>query len=88
MSNNFLKPPRQIEEIMYEIGDVYKGNDWLVVKKYMLKYSHPTHRKKFSTRDPKTKKHSINDYEENLIYIYYQKYNIRLLLDESKKHKA
>lgn len=87
MNNNFKNPPREIEEIMYEIGDVYKGDDWLIVKKYMLKYSHPNLRKNFSTRHFKTKKHIINDYEQNLIDKYYQKYKIKLVLDEEKRQK-
>lgn len=87
MSNNFKKPPREIEDIMFEIGDVYEGNDWLVVKKYILRYSHPTLRKNFSTRHIKTKKHVINEYEQNLIDKYYQKYKIKLVLDEEKRQK-
>lgn len=87
MSNNFKKPPRSIEEIMYEIGDVYEGNDWLIVKKYMLRYSHPNLRKLFSTRHIKTKKHTINDYEKALIDKYYKRYKIKLVLDEEKRQK-
>lgn len=87
MSNNFKIPPRKVEDVMFEIGDVYNGNDWLVVKKYMLRYCHPSIRKNFSTRDIKTKKHTINEYEEVLIDKYYHKYNIRLILDEDKKQK-
>lgn len=87
MSNNFKNPPREIEDIMYEIGDVYNGNDWLIVKKYMLRYSHPTLRKNFSTRHIKTKKHTINDYEQSLIDKYYSKYKIKLVLDEEKRQK-
>ena len=72
-------------ELADEIGDVYQGNDWLVVKKYILKYLNPTYRRRFSTRDKKTKKHTINDFESSLIDYYQQQFNVRLELDEEKK---
>ena len=72
-------------ELEDEIGDVYQGNDWLVVKKYILKYLNPTYRRRFSTRDEKTKKHTINDFENSLINYYQQQFNVRLELDEEKK---
>jgi len=72
-------------ELADEIGDVYQGNDWLVVKKYILKYLNPTYRRRFSTRDEKTKKHTINDFENSLIDYYQQQFNVRLELDEEKK---
>jgi hypothetical protein len=86
-NDNFKRPPREILDIMSEIGEVYEGNDWLVVKKYILRYSHPSLRKRFSTRHIKTKKHIINEYEQSLIDKYYQLYNKKLVLDEEKRHK-
>jgi hypothetical protein len=77
----------KINELISEIADVYKGNDWLVVKKYILKYLDPAVKTKFSTRHYISKKHSLNEFELDLIDKYYQKYNIRLELDDSKKHK-
>lgn len=71
---------------MDEIADAYKGTDWLIVKKYIVRYARSEHRKNFSTRHLKTKKHTINEFEKNLIDIYKQKYSIKLVLDESKKH--
>ena len=78
---------KNIEELALEIGDVYKQNDWLVVKKYILKYLNPKHRTVFSKRNIKTKKHSLNKFEIKLIDFYESKFNIRLVLDEDKKHK-
>ena len=75
-----------ILELMDEIADVYKENDWLIIKKYIVRYSRSELRKNFSTRHPKTKKHTINDFEKKLIDIYKQKYKIKLVLDESQKH--
>jgi len=85
--NNFKNPPNPIENLLEEIGEVYEGNDWLIIKKYLLRYSHPELRKKFSTRNQKTRKHTINDYEQDLIDKYYKIFNIKLVLDEDKKHK-
>lgn len=83
MKNNIAL--EKAKELADEIGDVYQGNDWLVVKKYVLKYLNPNYRRRFSTRDEKTKKHSINDFENRLISYYQQKFNVRLELDEEKK---
>jgi len=46
----------------------YAGNvsDWVVVKKELLKSLPPQYRKRFSTRDPVTKKQSMNDFEISL----------------------
>lgn len=75
----------KITELLKEIGEYYNGNDWLLVKKYLLRYLNPMIRKNFSTRDSKTKKHIINSYEEKIIKLYSDKFNIKLVLDESKK---
>tara|TARA_Y100000310_G_C20010655_1_gene502790 strand:- start:150 stop:401 length:252 start_codon:yes stop_codon:yes gene_type:complete len=75
----------KIVELLEEIGDIYDGHDWLIVKKYVLRHIHPQIRKNFSTRDSKTKKHIINSFEEKIISIYYEKFNVKLVLDDSKK---
>lgn len=75
----------QIKNLADEIGDVYHGNDWLIVKKYIIRYSNPKLRKNFSTRNVKNMKHKINEYEKHVIDYYYQKFNVRLELDEQKK---
>lgn len=85
MSENFKKEPTPVIEIVKEIGEVYKGNDWLIVKKYLMRYLHPTLRRNFSTRNDKSKKHSLNEYEKNLIEEYYKLYGIRLVLHEKNK---
>lgn len=75
----------KIKTLIIEIGDVYKENDWLVVKKYVLKYLNPEYRKFFSKRNEKNKKHSLNNFEIDLINYYYKNFNVRLELDENKK---
>ena len=80
---------KKLEELIIEIGEVYDGSDWLVVKKYILKFSSPKHRKFFSTRDHKTKKQTLNDFELSLIDFYENKFKTRLYIDEEKKlHKT
>ena len=79
------KEKESIIELIEELGEYYKGNDWLILKKFLLRYLNPAIRKNFSTRDPKTKKHIINMYEKDIINLYYKIYNIKLVLDDSKK---
>jgi hypothetical protein len=83
--NNEIKI--KIQDLSLEIGEVYKGCDWLVVKKYILKYLNPKLRIFFSKRNIKTKKHTLNDFEKQLIIFYENKFDIRLTLDEDKQHK-
>tara|TARA_B100000963_G_scaffold334996_1_gene328738 strand:+ start:5285 stop:5548 length:264 start_codon:yes stop_codon:yes gene_type:complete len=77
----------KILELVEELFVYYKEDDWLKVKKYLVRYSHPTIRTLFSTRNSKSKKHQLNSFEENLIDIIYLKYNRELKLYEKDKHK-
>lgn len=79
------KTKQKFEELITEIGEVYKGSDWLVVKKYILKFSSPRNRKFFSTRDHKSKKQTLNNFEISLIDFYENKFGTRLYIDEEKK---
>lgn len=79
------KTREKIQDLMIEIGEVYKENDWLVVKKYILKFSSPKHRKFFSTRDHKSKKQTLNKFEISLVDFYENKFGTRLYIDEEKK---
>ena len=76
---------QKIIELIEEIGPYYKGNDWLVIKKYLLRYLNPDIRRCFSTRDNKSKKHSLNDFEIEIIKLYFKTFNVELVLDESKR---
>ena len=75
----------KIVELLKEIGPYYEGEDWLVIKKYLLRYLHPDIRKNFSTRESKTKKHIINEFESIIIDLYFEIFQIKLVLDESKR---
>lgn len=74
------------KELIDEIVEFYKENNWLVVKKYILRYSHPEVRKKFSTRHFKTKKHTLNNFEKNLINYCKDNYGINLELFKEDTH--
>lgn len=76
-----------INELIEEISDVYKEDDWLIVKKYLLKYLNPKARKLFSTRNSKTKKHTLSDFDIKIINIYKEKTGIELKLNEKDRHK-
>ena len=75
-----------IKELIDEILEFYKDNNWLIVKKYVLRYSHPDIRKYFSTRNIKTKKHTLNDFEKQLIIYCNNIYGVQLILSEEDKH--
>ena len=77
----------KILELVEELFVYYKEDDWLKVKKYLVRYLHPTIRTLFSTRNSKSKKHQLNSFEKNLIDIIYSKYNRELKLYEKDKHK-
>ena len=78
---------KEIKDLLNEINSVYKGNDWLVIKKYILKSLNPKKRSNFSTRDYLTKKHTLNVKEIEIINFYVENYGIKLEIKESDKHK-
>lgn len=77
----------KISELLEDLNEYYKDNNWLIVKKFLLKYLHPDIRKKFTTRHHKTKKHTLNSFEEEIIKYYHDRFDIRLELYEKDKHK-
>ena len=77
----------QVLELIHDIAEFYKEDNWLTVKKFLVRYSHPEIRKNFSTRNDKTKKHTVNTYEQSIINYYEEKYSVRLKLYEKDKHK-
>lgn len=44
--------------------------DWMIIKKELLKILPPEERKSFSTRDPITKLQRTNQFEDNLIEVW------------------
>jgi hypothetical protein len=55
-------------------------DDWVTVKKEVMKSLPPKLRKNFSTRDPKTKEQSLNKFEESIIIYYKEITGIGLVL--------
>tara|TARA_B100001094_G_scaffold312178_1_gene348591 strand:- start:411 stop:647 length:237 start_codon:yes stop_codon:yes gene_type:complete len=58
-----------------------ENQNWMDFKKIMLKSIPPRMRKNFSTRDPKTKKQSLNSFEREIIDIYYGETGVKLKLE-------
>lgn len=77
---------RLIIELLEEILFYYEDDNWLVVKKYILRYLKPEYRRMFSTRHPKTKKHSLNNFEKYIIQYCKDKYSKVLILNEKDTH--
>jgi len=76
-----------VKELLSDLNEYYKEDNWLTVKKFLVLYLNPMIRKNFTTRHHKTKKHSLNYYEKNIIKYYYKKYNIKLRLYDEDTHK-
>ena len=76
----------KILNLVQEFLEVYEGNDWLILKKYILRYSHPDIRKYFTTRHKLTKLHTLNDFEKNLINVCSSLYEKKLILKEDDTH--
>tara|TARA_Y100000287_G_C14118992_1_gene303974 strand:- start:440 stop:712 length:273 start_codon:yes stop_codon:yes gene_type:complete len=75
-----------IIELLEELLDIYKEDNWLIVKKYIMRYSQPKIRKYFSTRNSQSYKHTLNDFEISLINYCSDNYDISLKLYEEDKH--
>ena len=73
-------PNRVIEELTL-ISTVAGGeSDWMFIKRQLLLSLPPTMRKLFSTRDAKTKKQALNNFEMQIINLYEDMTGIRLEL--------
>ena len=55
--------------------------DWMDFKKIMLRTLPPKMRKNFSTRDPVTKKQSLNQFEKKMIDVYFKETGVKLILE-------
>jgi len=76
-----------VKELLEDLNEYYKEDNWLIVKKFLVLHLNPMIRKNFTTRHHKTKKHSLNLYEKNIIKYYYENYNIKLRLYDEDRHK-
>ena len=63
-------PDSVINELeLWRVHDI-NLDDWMSVKKYLLRSIPIVDRKLFSTRDSKTKRQEINDFEKEIIQYY------------------
>jgi len=62
-------------------------DDWVTIKKIMLRSLHPDLRKSFSTRDPKTKEQWLNEFEKQLIIKYKEITGIILICRSLKERR-
>ena len=73
----------EYKEYMEVASKILKdNNDWMSFKKVMLQSVPSNMRKRFSTRHPKTKKQTLNEFEEKIIDIYFSRTGIKLILEE------
>tara|TARA_Y100001970_G_C14156997_1_gene816159 strand:+ start:719 stop:985 length:267 start_codon:yes stop_codon:yes gene_type:complete len=73
-------PDRIIEQINFVASYVDDCDDWVTVKKEVMRGIPSTLRKNFSTRDPKTKEQWLNDFEKELINYYKKATGINLVV--------
>lgn len=58
--------PEIVEAIDFVYSYASSVDDWITIKKELLKCLHPSVRTQFSTRDPITKKQRTNDLEREI----------------------
>jgi hypothetical protein len=80
MEIEFDQKQRILEEVRFVSSYAGSCDDWVTVKKEVMKGLPPKLRKNFSTRDPKTKEQSLNNFEKNIINYYKEITGIALVL--------
>ena len=73
-------PNRVLEELTLIATVAGNENNWISIKKQLLLSLPPKLRKLFSTRDAKTKKQSLNLFENHIIDVYEKMTGVRLEL--------
>jgi len=73
-------PDRILEQLEFVSSYAEGCDDWVTVKKEVMRGIPSPMRKKFSTRDPSTKEQWLNNFEKELINYYYRSTGIRLVL--------
>ncbi len=68
------------EEIKFVSTFAKDCDDWVTIKKEIMRGIPSELRKNFSTRDPKTKEQNLNDFEKCLINYYKEHTGISLIL--------
>jgi|6_EtaG_2_1085325.scaffolds.fasta_scaffold151858_2 DNA-directed RNA polymerase beta' subunit len=63
-------PDRIRDELILADAHGLKFREWMVMKKYLLRVLPSKMRTHFSTRDSRTKRQSLNEFEDRLIEYY------------------
>lgn len=73
-----------VEEVFRRVAQLkLECDDWVEIKKLVMKQVAPVHRKVFSRRDSKTKNHPpLNTFEERMKNLYKEISGVDLLLRE------
>lgn len=70
-SKMVIDPYKEIKEALGEVHNIIGDeNDWIVIKKQMLRSLPPQVRKFFSTRHPVTKEQSMNDFDLQIAMLW------------------
>lgn len=80
MTINVVDKERILEEVRFVSTYIDECDDWVTVKKEVMKGLPPRLRKNFSTRDPKTKEQNLNKFEKNIINYYKETTGVILIL--------
>ena len=70
ISDESIEKERILEEVKFVASFGGGCDDWVTIKKEIMKGLNPSLRKNFSTRDPKTKEQSLNNFERDIISYY------------------
>jgi len=71
---------RIVEQIDFVASYAGDCDDWVTIKKEILKGISPNLRKNFSTRDPKTKEQWLSDFDKRVIIYYRNRTSVELVL--------
>ena len=81
-------PKRIIEQIEFVASYAEDCDDWVTVKKEVMRGIAPILRKNFSTRDPKTKEQWLNNFEKELITYYSNLTGIDLIVRTREERRS
>ena len=73
-------PDRIVEQLEFVASYADDCDDWVTVKKEVMRGIPSPLRKNFSTRDPKTKEQQLNEFEKHVIEFWKEKTGTELKL--------
>ena len=83
------KSEKIVEDVFKKTANLkLECDDWVEIKKFVMKQVAPVHRKVFSKRDSKTKNHPpLNDFEERMKKLYKEISGVNLILRELNERR-